>query len=49
MMVSCLYVPPLILVCSDAALNDFFHFRNGYLIETARLYSLHTQNQERWR
>lgn len=45
MMFPVLSAPPLVLVCSDAALDDLFHFRNGYLVKTAWFHSLHTQNR----
>lgn len=42
-------VPPFILVCSDAAINDFLHLRNGYLVKTAWLHSLYRPNDQQWR
>lgn len=44
-----MHVPPFILVCSDAALNDFLHLRNGYLVKTAWLHSLYRPNDQQWR
>lgn len=37
---------PLIFVCSYTALYNFLHLRNGHLVKTRRLYSLHMKNKK---
>lgn len=36
---------PLILVSSDAAVDNFFHLGNGYLVKAGRLHSLQSENR----